>query len=319
MLHGAFTNGRYTSTVLIVLSMLVFVAAYWLPVSVDDVSQQAVPPFMGGAVSHILSALLYILSAFVLSRQSFFDSNVRWKGALYLWFAALSTFVNGDAAMAFAALLFLLSFVLLLFAQYSADPTGPLFTSFMLLGVQAFVTPYTLLSIPLFLLFCFMTNTLSARGIAASVLGLLTPFWLVLGTAYLLPGVAGLTESFVAGLPVVFDVGLPTISLLDILLLLFVLAVLLPALFLFVGSSSPAKPLLRRRLSFVLVASVYMMILSLAFGGGAPFFYVCQLPFVAILASYVLARKETKLMNVYFVIVNVLMSAVATYPLWWNN
>ena len=316
MLHGAFANGRYTSTVLVVLSMLVFVAAYWLPVSSYAVGH---PSAMGGVVSHILSVLLYFLSAFVLSRQSFFDSNVRWKGALYLWFAALSTFVNGDAAMAFVAFLFLLSFVLLFFAQNCAEPTGPLFTSFMLLGVQAFVAPCSIWFIPLFLLFCYMTNTLSVRGVAASLLGLLTPFWLVLGTAYVFPAANSITESFLTGLPVIFDVEFPAFSLLNVLLLLFVLAVLLPSLFLFVGSSSPAKPMLRRRLSFVAVACVYMLLLSLVIGGGAHFFYICQLPFVAILASYVLARKETKLLNLYFVVLNVLMSAVATYQLWWNN
>lgn len=319
MLHGAFTNGRYTSTVLIVLSMLVFAASCWLPLSAAAVAQPAVPSIMSGAVSHLLTALLYLLSAVVLSRQSFFDSNVRWKGALYLWFASLSTFVSGDVAMAFAALLFQLSFVLLLSAQLSAEPTGPLYTSFMLLGVQAFITPCSLWFIPLSLLFCSITNILSVRGVAASLLGLLTPFWLVMGTAYVFPGVGAVTESFLAGLPAIFDVELPAFSLLNILLLIFVLVVLLPAAMVFVGSPSPAKPLLRRRLSFVAVACVYLLILSFVVGGAAHYFYICQLPFVAILASYLLARNETRLLNVYFVVLNILVLAIATYALWWNN
>ncbi len=319
MLHGSFSNGRYTSTVLFVLSMLVLSAAYWLPASQAVLEPPAHPSFMGGAVSHILSIFIYLLVALLLSRQTFFDRDIKWKGALYLWFVALSTFANGNAVVAFAALLFLLSFVVLLFAQYSADAVGPLFTSFLLLGVLSFVMPYSLYLLPLYVLFCSMTNMLSVRSAAASLLGLLTPFWLVMGTAYVLPGVNVITESFMAALPAIFDVEFPSFSLPNMLLLIFELLVLLPAMFLFVGGTSPAKPLLRRRFSFVVVAFVYLLLLCTIVSGGAPFFYACQLPFVAILASYVLARKETKLMNLYFVILNGIMIAVATSPLWLNS
>ena len=319
MLHGSFANGRYTSTVLFVLSMLVLAATYWLPASVDALWQPQHPYFMSGAVSRMLSVFIYILAALLLSRQTFFDRAVKWKGALYLWFVALSTFANGNATVAFAALLFLLSFVVLLFTQYATNTVGMLFTSFMLLGVLSFIVPHSLYFLPLYLLFCSMTNTLSVRGVAASLLGLLTPFWLVMGTAYVLPGVNVITESFMAALPAIFDVEFPSFSLPNMLLLIFELSVLLPAMFLFVGGTSPAKPLLRRRLSFITVAAVYLLLLCTIVSGGAQFFYTCQLPFVAILASYVLARKETKLLNIYFVILNVLMIAIATSPLWLNS
>jgi hypothetical protein len=299
--------------------MLVLSAAYWLPASTDVLWQPQHPYFMSGAVSRMLSVFIYILAALLLSRQTFFDRAVKWKGALYLWFVALSTFANGNATVAFAALLFLLSFVVLLFTQYATNTVGLLYTSFMLLGVLSFIVPHSLYFLPLYLLFCSMTNTLSVRGVAASLLGLLTPFWLVMGTAYVLPGVNVITESFMAALPAIFDVEFPSFSLPNMLLLIFELSVLLPAMFLFVGGTSPAKPLLRRRLSFITVAAVYLLLLCTIVSVGAQFFYACQLPFVAILASYVLARKETKLLNIYFVIFNVLMIAIATSPLWLNS
>ena len=319
MLQGSFANGRYTSTVLFVLSMSVMLAAYWMPPIVETMTQPAVPEFMDGFVAHIVSMLIYLFASLLLSRQTFFDRAVKWKGALYLWFVALSTFANGNATVAFAALFFLLSFVVLLFTQYATNTVGMLFTSFMLLGVLSFIVPHSLYFLPLYLLFCSMTNTLSVRGVAASLLGLLTPFWLVMGTAYVLPGVNVITESFMAALPAIFDVEFPSFSLPNMLLLIFELSVLLPAMFLFVGGTSPAKPLLRRRLSFITVAAVYLLLLCTIVSGGVPFFYACQLPFVAILASYVLARKETKLLNIYFVILNVLMIAIATSPLWLNS
>jgi hypothetical protein len=116
MLQGSFANGRYTSTVLFVLSMSVMLAAYWLPPVVDAVAQPAVPEFMGGMLSRVMSMLIYGFSAVLLSRQTFFDRGVKWMGALYLWFVAVSTFVNWNPVIALSSFLFLLSLVKLLFA-----------------------------------------------------------------------------------------------------------------------------------------------------------------------------------------------------------
>ena len=316
MLQGSFASGRYTSTVLFVLSMLVLVAAHWLPVSAVSLAQPALPLFMNGVVARVASIFIYMLSATILSQQTFFDRAVKWTGALYLWLVAISTFINGNPLVAVLSLLFLLSVVLLFHCQHSPDPTRLLYTSFLLLGLLAFITPYALCLIPLYLLFCSMANILSARGIAASLLGLITPFWLIIGTAYVFPSVNGLFESFADSFAVCFNICFPGLTIECLLLILLVIAVLLPSLFTFVGGTSPSKPQLRRRFSFVLAANLYLLLLFCIFGAGAGFFYVCQLPFVAIEASYLFAKKETKLSNVYFVLVNIILLAIATLPLW---
>lgn len=316
MLQGSFANGRYTSTVLFVLSMSVMLAAYWLPPVIDTLAQPDVPDFLDGFVSRVVSMLIYALSAVLLSRQTFFDRGVKWLGALYLWFVALSMFVNGNPLIAFASLLFMLSVILLLLCQYSANPVGLFYTSFMILGILCLVVPHSVYFVPLYLLFCSITNTFSARGIAASLLGLFTPFWFVVGLAYVFPDTYVAQHSFMEELAAVFEVDFTAFTLLDLLLTVFVLAILLPAVFTFVGSASPAKPLLRRRMSFLIVADIYLLLLFCFVNGGSALFYVCQLPCVAIFASYLLAKKETKLSNVYFVLVNVIIIAIATLGLW---
>ena len=316
MLHGWFATGRYTSTVLFVLSMSVMLAACWLPQVSYSVAQPAMPEFMGGVLPRVVSMLVYGFSALLLSRQTFFDRGVKWMGALYLWFVAMSTFVNGNPLIAFASLLFLLSVILLLLCQHSANPVGLFYTSFMILGILCYVMPYSLCFIPLYLMFCFITNTFSVRGIAASLLGLLTPLWFVMGLAYVFPDVSALHQNFMDGLSDVFDICFSAFSVLDMLLSAFVLAILIPAIFAFVGSSSPSKPVLRRRMSFMIIAEIYMLLLFCIVDAGSVFFYMCQLPCVAIFASYLLAKKETKLSNVYFVFVNIIIIAIATLELW---
>ena len=316
MLQGSFASGRYTSTVLFVLSMLVIQAAHWLPATSVSILQPDVPEFMNGIVSRVVSVLIYFFSALLLSRQAFFDRGVRWKGARYLWIVAVSTFVNGNPTIAFSSLLFLLSIILLFLCQYSGNSVTPLYTSFFLLGVLSFVTPYSLYFIPLHLTFCSMANMLSARGVAASILGLVTPFWLVMGTMYVFPDANALIEPFANGVSQLFDVNFQNFTVLHLLLLLFVLIVLLPAIFTFVGSTSPAKPLLRRRISFMIVANVYLLLLFCIVTDASGLFYMCQLPCVAILASYLFAKKETKLSNMYFILVNLIMLAIATQSIW---
>ena len=316
MLHSSFANGRYTSTVLFVLSMSVMLAAYWMPPVVETLAQPAVPEFMDGLVSHIVSMLIYALAAVILSRQAFFDRDVKWMGALYLWLVAMSMFVNGNPLIAFASLLFLISVILLLLCQYSANPVGLFYASFMLLGILCFVLPYSVYFVPLYLLFCSITNTFSGRGIAASLLGLFTPFWFVMGLAYVFPDMNEVQLSCMDGFLAVLDVGFSAFGVLDLLLLALALAVLLPTVFTFVGSTSPSKPLLRRRMSFLIIAEVYMLLLFCIVNGGSALFYVCQLPCVAIFTSYLLAKKETKLSNVYFVLVNIIIIAIATFALW---
>ena len=316
MLHGCFASSRYTSTVLFVLSLLVMLSAAWLPALGASVAQPALPAFLGAFSSRIVSALLYVFAAILLSRQTFFDRGVRWLGALYLWFVAVCTFVNGNPVIAFAALLFLISIILLLFCQYSVNPVGLLFASFLLLGVLTFVTPYSLFFIPLYLLCCLLTNIFSARGVAASLLGLITPFWLVIGTAYLFPVVNDALMPFFENVSAIFSIAFSGVTLLHLLLIVLVLVVLIPSAVAFVGSASPAKPLLRRRISFVIVANIYLLLLFLVVAGGAGLFFMCQLPFVAILASYLFAKKETKLSNVYLIFINIIMVAVATQSLW---
>ena len=274
------------------------------------------PEFMGGVLPRVVSMLIYGFSAVLLSRQTFFDRGVKWMGALYLWFVAMSMFVNGNPLIAFASLLFLLSVILLFLCQYSANPIGSFYSSFMILGILCYVMPCSVYFVPLYLLFCFITNTFSVRGMAASLLGLLTPLWLVMGLAYVFPDVSVLQQIFMDGLANVFDIGFSAFSVIDILLSVFVLAILLPAIFAFVGSTSPSKPVLRRRMSFLIIADVYMLLLFCIVDAGSVFFYMCQLPCVAIFASYLLAKKETKLSNVYFVFVNIIIIAIATLELW---
>lgn len=271
---------------------------------------------MGGVAPRIVSVLLYAATAVVISALTFFDRRVRWVGALYLCMVSILLFANGNSILALSSLLVVLSLVMLFTCQYGINPVGLLYAAFMVLGFNAFVSPYALYLVPLFLAFCFYVNIFSPRGLVASLLGLLTPVWLILGTEYVFSGDGVLADYLVSGITAAFAFSANGHSILFLLLLAFALLLMLPAITIFVGNAYPAKPFLRRRLSFIMMADAYMLLLCYFVSGGAILFYFWQLPFLAVLAAYIFSEKETRLINVYFIFINVIMVAIATQSLW---
>ncbi|MBQ5896708.1 MAG: hypothetical protein IIW75_09125 [Bacteroidaceae bacterium] len=315
-LHGRFASGRFTPVLLFSFSLLLMLSAFWFPASDTLVQLPEEPSFMCGVVSRLVSVMLYAISAVLISAQTFFDRQVRWVGALYLCMVAVLSTANGNSTLALSSLLFVSSCVVMFICQHCANHVGLLYTAFMILGFMVFVTPYALLLLPLYLLFCFFANVFSPRGIVASLLGLATPFWLILGTEYVLSGNGALTDYITTGIATSFTLSFGCNTLHSFILMAFALLLLLPAMTTFMGSAYPAKPLLRRRLLFIMVADAYLLMLCCLAGDGFMLFYFWQLPCLAVLASYLFSGKESKLMNIYFVLINIIMVAIATVPLW---
>ncbi|MBQ5889022.1 MAG: hypothetical protein IIW77_07095 [Bacteroidaceae bacterium] len=301
---------------LFAFSLLLMLSAFWFPASAVPVKLPQEPGFMGGLASRLVSLLLYAISAVAISAQTFFDRRVRWVGSLYLCMVAILLFANGNSVLALSSLLFVLSLVLMFACQHSPNSVGLQYTAFMILGFMVFVTPFALLLLPLYLVFCFFANVFSPRGFVASLLGLLTPFWLILGAEYVISENGTLADYITTGFADVFSITLACDSGMSLILLAFALLLLLPATTTFIGSASPAKPLLRRRLLFIMAADAYLLLLCCFVNDGAVLFYFWQLPCLAVLASYLFSGKETKLMNIYFIFINIIMVAIATEALW---
>lgn len=315
-LHSRFASGRFTSVLLFAFSLLLMLSAFWYPASAVPVQLPSEPSFMGGLASRLLSTIFYAVSAILISGQDFFDRRVRWVGAFYMWMVAVLPFVNGNSTLALSSFLSVLTFVILFACQYKVNSMGLIYASFLILGFQLFVTPFAIFLIPLYWAFCLYANISSPRGFVASLLGLATPFWLLLGTEYVLSDCNVLSNYISDSLAGIFRVsgnGSPTLFL---ILLGFALLLLLPSIVIFMGSASPAKPLLRRRLSFIMMADAYLLLLCCLWADGVFVFYSCSLFCQSIIASYIFSAKETRLIGVYFLFVNLIMVAIATQALW---
>ena len=101
------------------------------------------------------------------------------------------------------------------------------------------------------------------------------------------------------------------------LLLTFIeLLIMLPAIAVFVSMHVPSKPILRRRMAFVILTNVYLQLLSWLSVDNFELFFTWRISGSAIMASYVFLLKISKVSNVYFVFINILWFAVAAFSIW---
>ena len=87
--------------------------------------------------------------------------------------------------------------------------------------------------------------------------------------------------------------------------------VLLSAAVVFAGSTSPAKPLMRRMLLFVICANICLWILSWFVNGSIEVLLAWRLHGFAISVAYIFSLRFNKLYNIAFWIFNIMCIAIA--------
>jgi len=316
-LQGRFVSGKHTPVILLLLSLVAGVVGVFA-VSAVQVQEWAGIDLcsIGPLMANVVSLTCYVLSAFLLSSLYLSERRIHWLTALYLWIVSLSLFAHGNMIWAVSALLFMVLLTVLFMCQPASRIEGSLFAAFALLGVASLLLPQFLLLIPLGVVYMLSVNIMSLKSFLAALLGFAAPFWLVYGTVYVYPAAEMILYPFNEGIGGLLALSVAEPLPVRLLLTLMELGVILPAAVLFVGSSVPGKPLLRRRLSFVMLASVWLLILSWLYEEDFELFYMWRIPLTAIMASYLFTLKVTKVTNIYFVFINILWLAVAALSIW---
>lgn len=302
--------GRRTSLVLQLLSVAAWVAGYFLLTPGNSAQ------WSGEPLWQILAFACYAAAALFVNGLHLFERRVHWLAAVYMWLVALSLHVHGNMLYALSSLLFVVSLTLLFACVQADDTKRSLYSAFAMVGLSAFLTPMHLYLLPLFVVYMFIANIFSIKNFVAALLGVFTPFWLFFGTVYVFPETAVALTYFNEGIGQLLVFGFAEPSPLLLAVSVLELMLLLPAVVIFAGSSSPAKPLLRRRLQLIMVLNFSLLLLSWIVRGSFGLFYMWCLPGVAILGSYLFTVKISRAMNVYFALVNILWILIAAYSLW---
>lgn len=311
-LQGRFVTGRFTPLIMLCASLCMWVAG-WVFIGCQPANATVGGP--DNLLSGLLALVCVVLSAIVIGTFSLFERRVRWLSALFLWLAALTFPASSSLSFSFSLLLLLSVISLLFHCQLSGMPEPLLFRVYLVAGTASLVSSQFLFLVPLLLVVQFAGSTFSIRKLLAALLGFAAPFWLLYGLFFVYPPLSLLTVPFISNPWEALNISFSIPSLYAMLQMLAELFVAIPFAVMFLSSSVPGKPLLRRRLAVILFFYIYMLLLPLLAGEYA-MFQLLRLPCVAIMASYMFVFKVNRLFNIYFVFINLLWLAMVPLYIW---
>lgn len=316
-LQGRFFSSSYSLGVMLLVSLSLWIAGTLYGIgSKEGLFPSLRACFINDYLARGVSLLSYVATAIVLARLYLFERRLQRLSVIFIWLSSVMMFLHADFISALSALLFVLAIAQLISCNQPQGDERALFGAFAFLSFLSLFLLYFALLLPLFIIYLVVANMCNIRNLAASLLGCITPYWLLLGVIFVFPSLDGLL------LPLQFCfVDIKTVASLSftpLVSILFVMeiAVWAVALYSFYSSSLPAKPLLRRRFIFLFLTNAYLLLLSLILPQAYTMFLSWRLSGFAVMVSYTFALGITRISNIYFIILNMTWLAIATICLW---
>ena len=302
-------SGRTTPVWLFTASLLL-----WVVRVVADALLGAEMTLAGYFVPLLLSLLCYVAATVILDVSFLFERRVRWLSAMFMWLAAVSSFICGVGLEALAVL-FLAIVVYRLFACKQGDEAAySLFSVFITVGLASLILPQFILLLPVFMVYALLSARGGIRGFLAMLLGFSFPYLLVGGVDYLFPGIVP-WKFMGEGIGYLHALSLRMPVWYQVVPILLQLLVLVPFTVIFMNSTVPGKPFLRRRLVFLIYLNVALLLLSLLYNDDSRLYYMMSLPTAAVMMGYIFTIKVSKPMNWFFVVVNILWFSLFPFGL----
>ena len=311
-----FVTGRYSSIVLSVLSLLLWGIGAFLPYNVQEGTANAFfVSSIGVYACRALSLLLYVGVAFIVNTFVILENRTPWLIGLFLWLAALLPPLQYNLAIAIALFVFIVAVTLLLSCCYPNERR--IYAVFFIYSLSVLLCPQFIYLAPLFIAYPIMTGVLGIKSFLSLLLGAVTPFWLLYGSAWVLPSLSVAKEPFEQGLQSMmggWEFVSPAMAVLSFALV--ELFIMLPAVYFFFTTSSPSKPVMRKMLAFFMLVNVYLWLLSWVRGADSLLLFAWRLPGLSLISAYLFTVKITKLSSIYFVLIYIMWLLVAAFGIW---
>lgn len=313
-LQERFVSGRFTSLVLLGLSVAMWLVGLLFDCPVNDVCIYGLS--IGNVMSRCITFACFAVSAFMWSSLYIFDRRIRWLFSLIFFLSSVSVFVHGSVAPSISLLFFLLVLYRLFSCTQGKDNRYALFSAFLIFSVATMLyPPFVMLLLPS-IMYVSMLSLARIRELWAILLGLFTPYWFLFGIDYIFPDIVEVGKLTVAPLAYITSVTLQLPSIQNIVAAVAVLLVLIPFVLTFMNSPSPGKPLLRKRLRFFALFETYIVLLSMLYCKDSDTYYIWSLPTTGIMLAYIFSLNVTGFSKYYFVIINIIWLLMAPFSLW---
>lgn len=316
-LQGRFVTAGYPVVAMLFVSLLLWIVGYLFSLGSSSAILETLGlNFIGDAFARIFSLLSYVCVALLLTHIYLFERRLPFLMPLFMWLASVQFLLHADYLIALSLLFFLLAVAQLLSCSQNKGQERGIYAAFAILSFSSlFLFQFTYI-IPLFFIYLWIADIFNLKNLFAAILGVVTPYWLLFGTLYVIPSLGEILIPLKYGVLNMLSPATLDLSPHEWITLAVEFIVWGVALFTFFASSLPAKQLLRRRLLFIFIVNIYLQIVSFVLPQDYMLLLAWRLPGLAIMSAYVFSMKVTRLSNIYFIAINTVWLAIAALCLW---
>lgn len=209
---------------------IVAASGYTLPLAI--VIAVATWTLHGGfTIDRILGLIICVLTMLILlfvdRVNNFIRTRTMLSGAIYIFLYACMPFLHTIRNDDYASLAMVSSYFFLFRCYHKQDCIVDIFHLFICLGIAILLFPPTLLFIPLYILYTgILVHKISWRTIFAAIIGLTTPFWIILPVIGYMESLADVWQNFFHTTKI-FNIYIQHISQNELSILFSVLAICL--------------------------------------------------------------------------------------------
>lgn len=307
-------ESRYALPVMVIYAIAVWMASgYLLPIVPFTLSS-----LLSGAWVQLVC---FLLSAYLMVELNNSNALIRiYSRMVSCSFIALSCaacFLFDSMAGAIVQLCSIATCLCLFRAYQDKTAVGWTFYAFLCIGLASVVTPYVLYYVPLvWFVMYFLLTALSWRTFAASLLGLITPYWFILPFAIYQGGLTDLGQRFMSLLDFEFPYNYSLLTINELSLYVLVAAFALTG-FIHYWRSSYNDSIRVRQLygCFSLMTFVTLALLALQ-----PQHYDMLMHLLIVnvspLIAHFLSLTHTRITNIAFYVITAAVVILTIFNLW---
>lgn len=270
--------------------------------------------------SELFTAILTFVTGYLIIELNISYSLIRTRTSfhvtLYAIFSAISLFLHPFETLWYTIPLFFIALHQLFRTFESDNKVTSLFHSFLFLAIAILLDPHFLIFLPLFWLGMFLFNAQSGKSFFATLLGLVTPYWLLLAYAMLQDDFSyfvSFSSSVTTLSPFCYSVlpSLPQLLLMGSILFL----TLICALY-YLNHTYLDKSRTRTYFYFLLLCQVTFYSAMVIFPLQTILFYALSLPISALVAAHFFTLTHNRFSNLFFIAIFVMIITSTTYYVW---
>ena len=280
--------------------------------------------FISGAIQHQwwIQLVCYVLSTYLMVQLNNFNALIRvYSRAItsaFIIFSCVACFIFPSLEGGIATLGLIASLLTLFVTYQNREATGWIYYTFLILGLASLAKVHLLVFIPIYWIIMIFLSSLGLRTFIASVLGLLTPYWI--GIAAVLVHYKGdfspFTSHFQPLADITFFTAYDSIPLSHYLTYAFLVILTVTGIIHFLRTSYNDKIRTRQLYYSIMFFNIVVLVLLPLFPQHYDLLFRPAIILTSPLIGHFIALTHTKVTNIAFYVILITALLLTGFNLW---